>query len=412
MKKILLLVLFSTLSTLAIATPVDFKSPFSSLSILSIQNYPNLRDTIAITGKKNTYTFPSNIPLSNKTIYSFLKAGIDKKNIDPTYLSTDFTWELLPIKDMQPGWEQAYRPTYFPKYYSFAPLNLDNDSLSQSLALELNKSPWPKQGLKDNFFNIFSKPTPVYINDMMFSVGKDSLGFYASNMLGLNRFALSSDNFPTNSAIHLSMAKLSVKTLVHEYLHDKIRYSNEPSPSKYAIFNKTPLLGLSSTWDDTVKKAYELRNIIDLAYENYDKSLGQTWWSPMANDTEFTSNYSFSTDTSLSQDNISAIELWDVMQFMEELLVRIVSESLFRDPSTAVSSVIRDIPGLYKALNKNPDTIETLIAFTNNYYGNDSSTLLAQEDTIEFTPAEQKIIDDAIASGIEAIKKLFIKSSS
>ena len=341
---------------------------FSKLSIKSVATYPNLLDSIEIVGEKDEYKFPSKISLSNSSIYNFLNAGVKNKNIDPIYLEKDYTWSILPIKDMQPGWEYTYSPLYFPKYYAFPPLTIDNKKLNQKLAGELETSPWPKDGLKRNFGLIFNNKTPVYINDLMFAVGRDSEGFHGSNILGLTRFGLPEKTSKTKSAIHLSMAKISVKTLVHEYLHDKIRFDTADVDLDHVLYNNMPLLGLSKTWDDDIRVAFRVRDVIDKAYANSVEAK-KTWWEPLANDDEFTSNYSFTRDDDLDEENISKNDLWDVMQFMEELIVRIVAESLYKQPVDAVISVINEIDGLYDELNTYKTTIPTLVRFVDNYYG-------------------------------------------
>ena len=421
-------ILIATFLSIATQTSlaIDFKADFKDLTIKPINEYPNVGETISIQGLKNVYLKPSTIPLSNRAIYNFLKSGVDKKNLKGAYLKPDFTWDIYPILDMQPGWEDGYNKYYLPKYYSFPPLELDMNNLSSFLSAELNKSPWPKEKLKENFKNIFSKATPVYINDLMFFVDKDSLGYYSSNLLGLTRFALPLSTSPTNSAIHLSKAKLSVKTLIHEYLHDKIRYSSSPDNYPKAEYQDTPLLGLDGTWDDTVKKAYQIRRVIDLAYLMSYPNPKSTWWSPLANTPTNTSNYSFTTKDDMTVDKLTKSELWDVMTFMEEFIVRVVVEALFKNPDTAVIEVISDIPGLHSILDVDSETLPLLQSFTENYYLKSgessfdemlsahqlnikSATNILSSPAIVFTEAEQSIIDTAVADALVSIKKLGVK---
>lgn len=403
----------------ALSFALDFKEDFNGLTIKPISEYPNVGETITIDGVKNIYAKPSSIPLSNKAIFNFLKVGVDKKNLNKDYLKKDFTWGIYPILDMQPGWETAISPAYLPKYYSFPPLDLNRDALASYLSEELEKSPWPQDKLKDNFKNIFSEATPVYINDLMFFVDKDSIGYYSSNLLGLTRFSLPTTTSPTNSAIHLSKAKISVKTLIHEYLHDKIRYSATPDNYPKVRFQSNPLLGLDKTWVDTVKQAFKIRDAVDTAFlMEYPKSKG-TWWSPLANTPTATSNYSFTTKEGVSMADLTKSELWDVMTFMEEFIVRVVVESLFKEQGTAIVDVMKEIPGLDKAFVDTPKSIPVLQEFAENYYlkGDfvlkpDMKHLVAsvvapeKPEAFEFTPEERAMIDNIVLEALDSIRRL------
>lgn len=403
------------LNILTVSAFASFEEKFQELNIKTINQYPNLLKPVKIAGEKNVYRFPSTVQLSNRSIFSFLSAAVSKGNIDAKYLSDDFSWELFPIKDMQPGWEYAYSPLYLPKYYSFSPYKWDKAKLYSDLASELNKSPWPKAGLMKNFDLIFDKKTPVYINDLMFSVDKDSVGIYGSNILGLTRFGLPIGTSNTNSAIHLSMSKISVKTLIHEYLHDKIRYDSSGFDPKHVIYNKTPLLGLGDTWNDNVIMAYKIREVIDQAYMDKDDKRSFFWWKPLANQGKFSSSYSFTKNNNETKETISKRDMWDLMQFLEEVIVRVVVEALYKDPETAIAKTLGEIDGLFELINGNPGSFKALNGFAHSFYGNHqevSPQYIADEDAhsainVKFTKQELEMINEIVEAAMVEIRKLY-----
>lgn len=413
-KALFLLTVFNFFPSLSQAIYVD---GFKGLNIKTIDQYPNLRSSVAISGKKTAYEFPSTVPLSNRSIYSFLKSAVNKGNIESDYLSSEFDWELFPIKDMQPGWEYAYNPMYFPKYYSFSPYKWDKDAMYEKLSNELGQSPWPKDALLKNFDLIFDKNTPVYMNDLMFSVDKDDAGFYGSNILGLTRFGLPESTSETYSAIHLSMSKISVKTLIHEYLHDKIRFDSKLIDPDHVIYNNMPLLGLGDVWNDKVVMAYKIRDVIDNAYIKRDEKSIFVWWKPLANTDKFTSSYSFSNNLNETENSISEREMWNVMQFLEELVVRIVVEALYKSPGEAIVETVEEIDGLTDLLGD--QGISVLNDFVHNFYGNNShqptnrvihaNTGIEASPEITFTEEEQEMINKAVEEAIARIRLLYKK---
>lgn len=350
------------------------KESLMELNILPLSEYPNLINKFKVSGDKQSFDEFDGVSVSKRMIYQLLKRGVDSGNLDKSYLSNGIDWEIHEVFDMQPGWEDnKYEKWYYPKYFAMSPKKYNKEEIINSMLDDLQNSASSLKNIYLNFDKIFNKNTPVYLNDAMFYVDMDKQGFYLVNLLGLNRFALPLSTSKTGSAIHLGKLKMDVTTLIHEYLHDKISSSGD----RFNSLNHLPLLGFKNNIKDITLSARKIRGLIDNHAKN--NNVRGTWWSPMANTELGPSSYNFTMRNNANDSNLTEIEKEDVMYFMEELMVRIVSESLFSD-SGNVEEILSDVDGLneyFEEIGAN----KTLGEFANNLYGLDNKISIVSNNT-------------------------------
>lgn len=340
------------------------KSKLMGLNIQPLSNYPHLISKLTVSGDKTSFEKFDGVSATKRMIWKLLKEGVDSGNLNKDYLDSDVDWKIHEVLDMQPGWQDGYEKWYYPKYFAFSPKEYNKETIVNDLLADLSRASYPLENIYNNFDKIFNKETPVYLNDAMFYVDMDKQGFYLVNLLGLNRFGLPLTSSKTGSAIHLGKLKLDVTTLIHEYLHDKISAID----SRENSLKKTPLLGFKNNTDDVMLSAIKIRKIIDGFAA--DKDVRGTWWSPMANTEGESTSYSFTKRMGASDINLTDLEKDDVMYFMEELMVRIISQSLFSKDGK-IEEITDDVAGLseyFKEIGAN----KTLAEFALNFYGSNT----------------------------------------
>jgi hypothetical protein len=370
------------------------KEKLMGLNILPLAEYPHLLNNITISGKKQVPEPLGNSMVSRLMIYQLLKEGVDTGNLSQEYLSSDIDWKIHQILDMQPGWRDGYQKDYFPKYYAFSPKNFSKEEIVNELLKGLIESPYPLKNLYSNFDKIFNKDTPVYLNDAMFYVDSDEQGFFLVNLLGLNRYSLPPTSSKTGSLIHLGKLKIDTKTLVHEYLHDKISYDKS---RKYSLID-SPLLGLKNNTNDITRTAFKIRDIVDRAAE---KRINETWWSPLANIDGETTSYNFTLRKDASDKNTSTLEQGDVMYFMEELMVRIVSQLLLSKDGS-IPNTLSEIDGL-KQYFDNIGASKTLSNFAFDFYGSGAKDSMGIQKNLGNLNAEGYLVQNGhvyLSSGL------------
>lgn len=307
-----------------------------TLNIKSVSEYPNLYSPHIIKGSKLNSKDFDNITNSNLMLFRLLKKGIDLGNLSNEYLSNSVDWVISPISDMQPDWRVGYKEWYFPKYYAIAPAQFNKEDIVDRLLADIPLSSYSYKDLYYVFDKIFDQTTPIYINDVMFSANADKTGFYLTNLLGMNRFNLPVSSNAKSSIIHIANLNFSIKTLIHEFLHVHIRMNGYPDHLMLALYSKN---------NDISEVAFNVRNIINDFANNKKPSLSTDWITPLSNTLNGNKDYSFTYSKKEHTVAYSPADTDKINSFIEEFLVRVISESFFTS-SGSINEVISHIPKL------------------------------------------------------------------
>jgi hypothetical protein len=326
----LLLILF--LPQVSKATLVDAKliGLFETLNLKNISEYSNVKKDVVISKNKHKSVITEGLIFSNRLIYRLLDPAVRKGNLDENVLEDGFDWELSVLTDMQPRWEEGYRESYYPKYYTLPYYNFSKKDIAKRIVATLPNNEEFKNKIKSDFYSIFNRETPVYLNSMMFLANTDD-GIYVSELNGLTRYDLDKSISNTGTVIHLGVGMLSFKTLVHEYTHDRIARG----------IDKEGLgILLGSDEYDKINYAFDLRKSINRAYKDLGESYSTQWWWALADNDSFKSSYSF------EKNREDVISMFSVNQFLEEVAVRLVGQYFYLGGQSTIKDIIDGLPGL------------------------------------------------------------------
>lgn len=326
----LLLILF--LPQVSKATLVDIKliGLFETLNLKNISEYSNVKKDVVISKNKHKSVITEGLIFSNRLIYRLLDPAVRKGNLDENVLEDGFDWELSVLTDMQPRWEEGYRESYYPKYYTLPYYNFSKKDIAKRIVATLPNNEEFKNKIKSDFYSIFNRETPVYLNSMMFLANTDD-GIYVSELNGLTRYDLDKSISNTGTVIHLGVGMLNFKTLVHEYTHDRIARG----------IDKEGLgILLGSDEYDKINYAFDLRKSINGAYKDLGEIYSTQWWWALADNDNFKSSYSF------EKKREDVISMFSVNQFLEEVAVRLVGQYFYLGGQSTIKDIIDELPGL------------------------------------------------------------------
>jgi hypothetical protein len=355
----------------------------SNHKIYNVSRYEFLGNTIEATGNKYGLEDIEGMETNRSTIMEIIKPGIEDGVLSPDYDKSDDVWTIHELSNMTKSIDPSgassmedYMAIFMSEenYYVMPVRDFDIKQITKTLAQEFTKSKWPIEMLAKNIENILPKKTPIYVNDIMFITGNDFNGQYIISVIGLNRYGLTGEQSEGGSVINLSKANLNMNTIIHESLHDKIRTGSTTELDMQAEYYGDPLFGLRDEWVDEIKVAFKIREVLN-NQDNANKVIGGAysekntlWWEPLASK-NMSTYYYFTRDKKVNKNNISQNQRFEVDQYMEEFLVRVITNSLRYKPKNAVANVLNEVPGLLEAFSNDGKALASLENFVKKYYG-------------------------------------------
>lgn len=355
----------------------------SKYKIYNVSDYKFLGKTIKTTGDKYGIEDIDGMETNRSTIMEIINPGIEDNVLTSNYAMHDDIWTIHELSNMTKtlnSFSDASMEDYMAifmseeNYYVMPVRNFDIKKITKDLAKEFTKSQWPTSVLANNIENILPRKTPIYINDIMFITGNDFDGQYIISVIGLNRYGLTKEQSEGGSVINISKANLNMNTIIHESLHDKIRTGSTTELDMQAEYYGDPLFGLRDEWDDEIKVAFKIREVLN-NQDKLNKVIGGAysekntlWWEPLASK-NMSTYYYFTRDKKINKDNISQNQRFEIEQYMEEFLVRVITNSLRYKPKNAVANVLNEVPGLLEAFSDDGKALAGLENFVKKYYG-------------------------------------------
>jgi hypothetical protein len=385
----LYLLLISFLPQASIASSIDTKliGLFETLNLRNISEYSNVKKDVVISKNKDISVITEGLIFSNRLIYRLLDPAVRKGNLDKSVLEDGLDWELSVLTDMQPSWEEGYRENYYPKYYTLPYYNFSKKDIAGRIVATLPNNEEFKNKIKSDFYSIFNRETPVYLNSTMFLVNTDD-GIYVSELNGLTRYDLDKSISKTGTVIHVGVGRLSFKTLVHEYVHDRIARGIDKE-------GLGVLLG--SDEEAKINYAFDLRESINKAYVDLGENYSKQWWWALADNDSFTSSYSF------EKNRDDVVSMFSVNQFLEEVAVRLVGQYFYLGGESTIKEIIDSLPGVSGVIT------DAKIKVIENYV---DSLFKSRKEVIRIAESEEemikRIIDETVKEYSLKIKNLGI----